>query len=247
MKKLLYTMSAYVVSYLPKMVQKWLYRRVLVDREMTFDVLPRSLWLVYEAKEDAPEILKRLPPDTEWAPVSVFPDESPKKYLFFNFFQVETEFFQGYRLEVVTTIRCADGTLSFLILDYHTDTISSDPTIFFRTPDNHDMFIREKYNVCHWKMTDTYNIQVWMENVRYTVLNDAFVDANRKIFYASSDRPNILSFDREAVKKVVVLKHTMCLRNKLWRDSRSDKPIASFFYPHTLSFLIQPDVSKKMI
>lgn len=234
-----YEWATYCLSRLPRTWQEWIYRQTIREEYIPFHVSPGSMWAIYEAIGDAMPILERIPYGMRWADVSIFPGEEKRFYLFFNFFRVKTPYFEGNRLEIVTTIKDQQGKVRFLILDYHTDTISSDPLHLFRAPDCSDMVIRPMQN---WRMDDRFEMDVWASPTPEIIMLDEFViQANEQIYYADSDRPNLLFFDKDEVRRVIRIKHLCEWTNRLWTACRGHKPDLVFVYPHPVSFLIRPE------
>lgn len=244
----MYRIATSLLSRIPRRAQEWIHKRVIADEPMRFDMRPGSLWLAYRAVGDAPEVIERIPSGTRWADVSIFPGDEPGRYIFFNFFRVETAYFGGHRLEVVTTIADGDGETRFLILDYFSDAISSDPEHLFRPPTHTDMdMVSDVDGIRVWRLADLYRAEAWVSPIAgITPLDVSFsVDANRIIYYAGSDKPNVLEFDPDETGSVVVLgKENMCyLENHLWTGCREADPVASFMYANPVSFTIRPDPS----
>lgn len=206
---------------------------------MTFHVLPGSLWTAYEMSGKEKEVLERIPDGLRWAESAVFENGKKRYYLFFNFFRVRTPYFDGHRLEVVITVADKEDKLHFLILEYHTDAISSDPLHYFRPPDRHDMTI---HPMEYYKMGREYVMDVWMSPTpTFSRLDEAFVRANDTIYYASSLTPNHLCFDEDEVGRVVRIDIVCKSINTLWASCREyPEPDFCFVYPHPVSFLIRP-------
>lgn len=244
----MYRFATSVLSKLPRGVQEWIHEKIIAHEPMKFEVQPGSLWTVYPVSDDAREILDRIPSGSTWADVSIFPGETPRKYIFFNFFQVKTDYFTGCRLEVVTVIRDKDGKNRFLILDYFSNAISSDPENLFRPPTHRDMTIKSDADGTRtWRLADLFQAEVWVSPVTGTTsLDPGFsIDANEKIYYAGKDIPNVLEFDPEETGRVVVLNagNMNYLENHVWTECREAEPVACFMYPHPVMFMIRPVLS----
>lgn len=244
----MYRIATSLLSRIPRVAQEWIHKRIIAEEPMRFDVQPGSLWLAYPAVEDAREVLDKIPPGMTWNEVSIFPGDTPGRYIFFNFFRVETPYFSGHRLEVVTTIADGKGETRFLILDYFSDAISSDPEHLFRSPTHSDMEIVSDYDGLRmWRLVDLYRVEVWTSPIAHlTSLDTAFsVDANCRIYYAGSEKPNILEFNPDETGRVVVMgeENLYYLENHLWVDCREADPVACFMYANPISFTIRPDPS----
>jgi len=240
---MVYGIATTILSCLPLRIQEYIHTRFILKKSMRFNVEPLSLWVAYEARPNDPDVLDRIPPGMEWCAVSVFPDEPPRKYLFFNFFRVDSTYMTGHRLEVVATVRpSGGGEPRFLILEYFTDTISSDPNHLFRRPDRKDMRV-----MCTGgKRTATYTMgSDYFAKIQIpSLMTDAtlaprFVEANKEIYYSRSSVPNLLIFDPSEVGRVITISQ-FCIVNDIWKDSRSPIVSHAFLYPHPVSFTITP-------
>lgn len=238
--KYFYKYAAWVLSLLPISWQRWIYDR-MVSESIVFHVLSGSLWSAYEIIGNEEDIIKRIPAGFELAPTTIFKnDDAPKKWLFFNFFRVRSSYFEGTRLEIATMIRRKeDGDIHFIILEYYTDTISHDPLHPFRPPDDYTFQVDP---LRLYKMDDRFemNILFPIDQPQFQALDHAFVMANQQIYYAHSDRPDILFFDKEEAGNVVVIDCVYNVMNDLWPACRRDQPDLQFVYPHPVSFLIFP-------
>lgn len=226
------------LSYLPEPVQRWVYQRSpWVHECMDFHILPGSCWVGYEiVKED--EIVQRLPPGFDLATIAVEAGSRPQKYLFFNFFQVECDYFKGTRLEVVTVIKeQKTGFRRFMILDYLSDTISSDPCDLFKATNCRSM---KTYDGRHFRAGSDY-ILTGVPLSQMIQLSDTFaIEANENIYYASSSLPNVLFFSKDLVVHACRFQIHF-LRNALWPSCRSQDPQIALYFPEKLSFTIIPE------
>ena len=94
---------------------------------MGFVVEPYSIFLCYELK-DIKWAKKMIPDGFEPIKTKIFESDQPKYYLIFCNFNVHTSAFSGSRLEVnIIAENKRTGLLSWVILDYDTNTLSHDP------------------------------------------------------------------------------------------------------------------------
>ncbi|WP_339014724.1 hypothetical protein VNN36_12420 (plasmid) [Lactococcus garvieae] len=93
---------------------------------MGFVVEPYSFFLCYELRDlDWAESL--LPDNFKLIKTSIFKDDDPKYYCIFGVFNVHTSAFWGTRMEFyIITENKTTGLLSWVIIDYDTNTISYD-------------------------------------------------------------------------------------------------------------------------
>ncbi|NDE13965.1 hypothetical protein EBZ80_03450 [bacterium] len=227
------------LSYFPAPIQRAVYGLAGIGtRPMRFDVVS-SLWVGYELTDPAP-VLARLPPGLEVAAVRVFADDPAERpMIFFNAFRVDATYFRGGRLEVATVVRdTATGTHHFVILEYLTDTVSSDPEHLFRRPDVSAMRFSDDALRCS---TAGFSV-VSRDTGEDALLDERFaVEANREIYYGTArpHRPNVLEFDEKAVRRVRKIR-TASVHNDLWADARTAEPLVSFYYPGSVGFTIVP-------
>lgn len=122
-------------NMLPKSIQK---RLVTSSSKkipfMGFVVEPYSFFLCYEiADTDMAKSL--LPDDFELVKTSIFQDDDPKYYCIFGCFRAHTSAFWGVRNEFYVIAEDGKtGLLSWIIVDYDTDTISYDSQNGLRSP-----------------------------------------------------------------------------------------------------------------
>lgn len=230
------------IHFLPSLIQKTLFSWTgLEQRVMPFHVQPGSTWLGYEITN--PDwIQAQLPPHLELAPISVLNNMPPTQLLFFNFFHVDSFFLSGHRLEFVTVAQhTLTGKYHFVILDYISDTISSDPTHFFRGPSSSDMKLcyHDTFHYC--SVEDEfflYHKHHW--NNELQPINRTFsVECNEEIFYGSSlnHTPNKLWFSERETSEVITFKPSHVF-NPYYTRVRARSPLLAFYYPHEIVFTI---------
>ena len=121
---------------LPKFIQ----RRIITSatkktKEMGFVVEPYAFFLFYEIKDPA-SVQKYLPADYRPAKSCAFVGDTPRYYGIVSIFRLHTSTFWGARAEIyLTTENIKTGQLSWVILDYVSDTISYDYRHGLRSPD----------------------------------------------------------------------------------------------------------------
>lgn len=98
-------------------------------KSMKFNLNKNSLWLSYPLKTTSFNYLSsKIPKNHRLSKCKIFEEDSKEYRLFFNIFQVKTQFFTGNRMEIVTITKNLDNDkLSFVILDCFTNTMSWDP------------------------------------------------------------------------------------------------------------------------
>lgn len=101
---------------------------------MGFVVDPYSYFLNYEIK-DLEWAKRLLPKDFKMVKTHVFDNDTPRYYGVFGIFNAHTSGFFGLRVEFYLIAEdTRTGLLSWVIIDYDTNTISYDPKSGFRKP-----------------------------------------------------------------------------------------------------------------
>lgn len=232
------------LSLLPSLIQRKAYKLAVGNKQMNFDLHPNSIWVGYEIQNET-EILKRIPPNLELCPVSVFKTLPAKKYLFFNFFGVACDYLNGNRLEIVTVVQDKMSKMKrFIILDYYSNTISSDPMHPFKKPNARimDLISSPKYLSAY---CDEKYIFVGKKLSRLKLLSSEFsIGCNKNIFYGTPKihLPNHLEFDPLLISKVQMFE-SFSVHNQLWTSSVNNMtaPSIAFYYPQAIPFKIIPE------
>ncbi|MBR0403367.1 hypothetical protein IJI55_02360 [Candidatus Saccharibacteria bacterium] len=103
--------------------------------KMGFVVEPYAFFLFYELSDPA-RVLKYLPDGFEPEKCSIFEGDKPKYYGSATIFRLHTSVFWGARVEFYVMARnTKTGLLSWIILDYISDTISYDKKHGLRSPE----------------------------------------------------------------------------------------------------------------
>jgi hypothetical protein len=132
---------------LPKNVQKKMVEKSSTKTPyMGFVVEPYSYFLAYEIVDY--EWAKKLIPDNfELEKTKVFEDDEPKYYGIFGCFNAHTSGFWGLRVEFYIIAKNKDtGLLSWVIVDYDTNTISYDPKNQLSTSNATDSLLTVDFN-----------------------------------------------------------------------------------------------------
>lgn len=105
---------------------------------MGFVVEPYSQYLAYEIR-DLEQAQNLLPEGFELTKTTIFEGDEPKYYGIFAIFNARTSGFFGMRLEFNMIAKdIKSGKLSWVIIDYDTNTISYDPKNGIKTPNSSD-------------------------------------------------------------------------------------------------------------
>jgi hypothetical protein len=122
---------------LPKSVQEKMIRKsAKKNPHMGFVVEPYSYFLSYEIK-DLEWAQSLLPDGFKMAKTNVVQDDTPKYYGIFGIFNAHTSGFWGLRVEFyIIAEDTRTGLLSWIIIDYDTNTISYDPKNGLSSPNS---------------------------------------------------------------------------------------------------------------
>ena len=229
------------MSRFPPCLQQRVYDLANLDKEMDFALEPNSIWVGFPIKNETC-IQNSLPPGLKLSSVKLFVDSEPKKRLFFNYFSVNSTYLQGHRLEIVTVARDAvTNQRRFVILDYLSDTISSDPIHPFKRPNAKNMGLLEGCDVLGAYVDEKYLVMGEKSSQKRRLSSEFAIGCNRNIFYSSKTNhlPNYMTFDEEAIRSVNLLQNTNVIMNVSWIDTINHEHDIAFFFPQQLQFKIQ--------
>jgi hypothetical protein len=217
-------------------------KQKITNKPINFIVKPNSLWTAYEIFNET-EISKRISNHLDLAPIKVFQTSIPKKYLFFRFFEADTDFSKGYYLQVMTVIQEHwSKKKRFIILDSYCNTV--DPIILI-TPNARFMNIIDTNQNLGAYMDSEYLVLGKKKNSQVKLLTNEFsTSCNKNIYYGTNQYqlPHFLDFDKNLISKVLLLDQVI-IQNKLWSHgiNNTSKPEFTFFYPNTIPFKIEPN------
>jgi hypothetical protein len=193
-------------QYIPKSIQKILVKSSAKKIPfMGFVVEPYATFLCYEII-NIETVKKLIPKGFSLIKTSIFDDDIPKYYCLFGCFRSHTSAFWGTRAECyIIAQNDATGLLSWLIIDYDTDTISYDQAHGLRSPNcktaifeidhNADIY-SEIVNNSNRKLIFNINIK----NAQFKKLNQRlWLEGNLSIGYGTnlSKTPDIFSLKFE--------------------------------------------------
>ncbi len=119
---------AEMLARLPVAAQKWIVANAPgADPYIGFVVEPYCSFLAYEIT-DIDAAARLLPPHYELIPAAMFDGASPRPCAILGAFNVHTSVFWGSRVELyVIALNTKTGMMSWVIVDYESNTISYDP------------------------------------------------------------------------------------------------------------------------
>lgn len=217
---------------------------------MGFVVEPYSSFLCYEIK-DLDKAKKLLPKNFQLIKTKIFEDDKPKYYCIISSFRAHTSAFWGNRTEFyVIAEDKRTNLLSWVIIDYDTNTISHDPKNGLRPPNsnsiitiNHrgDLFVdvkNKKINrIC------SYNFNVEKGQIK-NLDQRLWLEGNLSIGYGkklSDEQDSVFSlkFEPCEVEKALYInpKDVNNLKNTWYENIVVDKPNVVVCFPYAQHFI----------
>lgn len=137
----------YFNGFLPKKVQNKMMKSASAKTpQMGFVVDPYSFFLFYEIK-DLDKAKELLPDGFKLIKTKVFVDDDPNYYAVFGCFNTHTNAFYGFRMEFNLIAENEDtNLLSWIIIDYDTNTISYDKKHGLTAPNASKSFLTTNYD-----------------------------------------------------------------------------------------------------
>jgi hypothetical protein len=134
-------------NMIPKKIQKKMVEASgNVTPYMGFVVEPYSYFLCYEVM-DMQMAESLLPNGFRLIQTKIFESDEPRYYVIFGCFNAHTSGFWGLRVECYLIAENVEtGLLSWVILDYDTNTITYDPKIILSDPNANDSLITTDFN-----------------------------------------------------------------------------------------------------
>lgn len=118
---------AEMLAKLPLSLQRWIVGQVGGDPDMGFVVEPYCLFLAYQI-DDVEAAQALLPPEYELVPTSMFADGQPRHVAILGAFNLHASVFWGSRIELYLIAENTEtGMLTWVIVDYESNTINYDP------------------------------------------------------------------------------------------------------------------------
>ena len=229
---------------------------------MGFIVDPYCLFLAYEIKDiDAAQTM--LPEEYELAEASLFSSEKTVPLVIFSAFSARTSAFMGTRLECYVIARYKKtGRISWIIIDYTTNTNShdpkngfcgytSDPTVFTTTP-----YGELLVDVAGIADNQTFSVEADLNHGEMEELNEnLWVEGNMSVDYggvlkAEGSTPFSLIFDPFLMKEA---RHVPLDRIHVGANTflqgliDNDHPISAAVFPFSQHFIIRQDLQGQVL
>jgi hypothetical protein len=140
------TQGSALLRKLPLRFQRYIVKRgARSNPYMSFVVEPYAVFLAFEIT-DTKAAERLLPPDYSLAPSAMFNDTAKRKCAIVSAFNVHTSVFWGSRVEFyLIAENCKTGLLSWIIVEYESNTHSYDPKQGFVAPSTSHSVVTTSY------------------------------------------------------------------------------------------------------
>lgn len=238
-------------NYIPKKIQK---KMVAASGKKTpymgFVVEPYSHFLFYEIK-DLDKATSLLPDGYELMKTKVFDDDEPKFYGIFGCFNAHTSGFWGMRVEFYVIAKDLEtGLLSWIIVDYDTNTITYDPMNALCDPNAEGSLLTIDYTGKLYVDVENehgrklvYSSQV-SEGYMKALDQRLWIEGNLSIAYGRErveDDPGkfSLTFDPLEFKEALRIdrEHVQIDVNEWYQDMLEDDPSECLCFPYAQHYL----------
>ena len=193
-------------------------------KSMNFNLNKDSLWISHLINGKFHSKLNNMIPNTHrLAKCKIFEEDSSDYRLFFNVFEVNTPFFKGDRLEIVTLAQDKiTNDVSFVVIDCFTNAMHWDPINGIQKSNcNFNKLINNnKYNI---KIKDNedniiFDIKSKKGKIRKSVLKSFSIYPNYKCFFKNFTTGYTLTFNEKQIDKKVLLINNYDLKYNIYKD-----------------------------
>lgn len=241
-----------ITGSLPKSIQKKMVASsAKTTPQMGFVVEPYSYFLNYEIKDT--EWAKRLLPDGfRLAKTKVLQEDEEKYYGIFGIFNAHTSGFWGLRVEFYMIAEDENtGLLSWIIIDYDTNTISYDPKNALSSPNAENGIFTIDYNgQIHVDVDrdDKTHSLVFQSDIKNGVMKKLdkrlWIEGNLSIGYGrtkSDNKPSVFSlkFDPKEFEQALLIdnKDINIEVNSWFPGLFEEQPTSTLCFPYAQHFL----------
>ena len=229
---------------------------------MDFNLKKDSLWLSYPLKKTyLNNIDKKIPITHKIAKCKIFEDDIYDYRLFFNVFEVQTPFFNGNRLEVVTLAKNINtNDVSFIILDCFTNVMSWDPIDGIQKANSNfkKLITNSKYNILIEEISKNnnhdnkdnkdnkdkkkknnyiFNLTSFKGKIKKTVLPSFSIDPNYVCYFKNYPKGYKLAFNIKQIDQKVKILKDIKLKHDIYSSYIKDLEHA-FIYPQKMNFKV---------
>lgn len=213
-------------------------------KSMKFNLNKDSLWLSYPLKKTSfKDINKLIPKSHTIAKCKIFKEDKLDYRIFFNYFDVETNFFSGTRLEIITiAINNYDKKPSFIILDCFTDTISWNPIDGIQKANCKikKKITNSKYDIIINNLNNTENLLLLnssKSSIYKSVLKNFSIIPNYICYFQNFDTGFKLSFNENQINKKVIILKDISLENNIFKKYIKELEYI-FIFPQKMNFKV---------
>ena len=212
-------------------------------KSMNFNLNKDSLWISYTLNCNFYNKINKMIPDTHKLTKCRIFEEDKKDYrLFFNIFEVNTPFFTGNRLEVVTLAKeKLTQDISFVVIDCFTNSMHWDPINGIQKANSkfNKLINNHKYNI---KINDNNNNIIFdlkssKGKIRKSVLKSFSIYPNYKCFFKNFTTGYTLSFNEKQVDQKVLLINNYHLENIIYKEYLKELEHI-FIYTNRMNFKV---------
>ena len=213
-------------------------------KSMSFNLNKDSLWLSYPLKTTGyKKIISQLPKSHRLCKCKIFEEDNSDYRLFFNIFEVKTQFFKGDRLEIVTIAEnIYDNSISFIILDCYSNVMTWDPIDGIQ--DANSKFIKKitntKYNIKINKNKNKnrlFKLKSFKGKIQKTVLPSFSIYPNYICYFKNFTKGYKLKFNENQLNKKVLILKNVDLYHNIYTQYLKELEHA-FIYPNKLDFKV---------
>jgi len=245
------TQGSSLLRKLPLRLQRYIVNRGAESNPyMSFIVEPYSVFLAFEVT-DIGAAEKYLPPNYHLQPSAMFDDSQKRPCAIISAFNVRTNVFWGNRIEFYLVAENSEtGLLSWIIIDYESNTHSYDPSQGFIGPSTSHSVVTTSYqgeiivDVASSKTDNRLILTASMKNGVLTGLDQRlWVEGNLSVDYGGelqqSTKPFSLVFDPKEMQQAlkIPLKDILLCSNSFGGDFLDPRPFEVACFPYAQHFV----------
>lgn len=244
--------GAQMMKKLPLGIQKFVMKKASQkDPDIGFIVEPYSFFMAYEIL-DTQEAERYLPPDYRWISASIFEETPPRPCAIIGAFNIHTSVFWGSRYEFyLIAENKKTGLLSWIILDYESNTISYDPGRGFLMPSTERSVLTTSYtgeliiDMAGKDNPSRLALSADLKTGSFRRLNERlWIEGNLSVDYAGDlnsrqAKPFGLVFDPDEMSQALKIppESVKIRENSLGTGILSDRPFEVCCFPYAQHFL----------
>ena len=221
-------------------------------QKLPFNLNKNSLWVSYPVNTNSIQKLNNMIPESHYLyKCKVFEDDLPKYRLFYNIFEVNTPFFHGNRMEVVTLIKNRfTHETSFVVLDCFTDAMAWDPIDGLKQ--SNAIFKKENLEKNNYVLSvikkgvnkkgnkesnKIFSISAEKSKLFKKPLKKFSIESNYLCFFKNHTEGFKLEFDENEIDEPVLLLSNLKINTDVYKDFISNFEYA-FIYKNKMKFKV---------